>query len=60
MQSNFCLLLFPSNNIRQGSAQATFSSRALILGHHETGMMIDQPIFHLFKNIYNAVHNFLF
>ena len=39
---------------------STFSTRALIFGHHGTGAQIDQPNFEEFFKLNNPVHNLLF
>ena len=39
---------------------STFSTRALILGHHETGTQISQPILQIFLKLNSSVHNLIF
>ena len=39
---------------------STFSTRALILGHHGTGTQISQHTFELFLKLNSPVHNLLF
>ena len=40
-------------------SMSTFSTRTLVLGHHETVSQISQPIFELFLKFNSLVHNLL-